>query len=220
MGRRGGKRMLMRLRSDHGFTIVEASVSVIIMGILLAAVYSVIIRVNQDATEQIHLSDTLAELRLAAHDVDVELRQATPDTPNGNPVQKLAWDEIQFLSYLNASADLQLHRYWLQGDCTTGCDLLKAVHAPIPASDPPAYKTAPEFTQTVAAGILASPAKPAFVGQAWSGASLTNIVACNEGAGLDCSFTLVEVSLRSDPTEFGAVPEVLITEQVRIRNAR
>ena len=96
-----------------------------------------------------------------AHDIDVELRQATPDTDKGQPVQKLAWDEIQFLSYLNASADLQLHRYWLQGDCSTGCDMLKAVYAPIPASDPPAYQTTPVFTQTMASGILASPSEPA-----------------------------------------------------------
>ena len=212
--------MLTRLRPDDGFTIVEASVSVVIMGILLAAVYSVIIRVNQDATEQVRLSDTLGELRLVAHDIDVELRQATPDTDKGQPVQKLAWDEIQFLSYLNASADLQLHRYWLQGDCSTGCDLLKAVYAPIPASDPPAYQTTPVFTQTMASGILASASEPAFVGQVWSGASLTNITSCDEGAGIGCDFTLVEVTVRSDPTKYGAVPEVAVTEQVRIRNAR
>ena len=220
MGQLRVERMLRGLRSDDGFTIVEASVSIVIMGILLAAVYSVIIRVNQDATEQIHLSDTLGELRLVAQDIDVELRQATADTDRGSPVQLLAWNEIQFLSYLNASSDLQLHRYWLQGDCTTGCDLLKAVYARIPSSDPPAYQSTPEFTQTMATGILAAPASPLLVGQVWSGASLTTIPACDESGSIDCDFALVEVSLRSDPTEFGAVPEVVVTEQVRIRNAR
>ena len=72
----------------------------------------------------------------------------------------------------------------------------------------------------MATGILASAAEPAFVGQVWSGGSITAIPSCNESGAIACDFSLVEVSLRSDPTEFGAVPEVVITEQVRIRNAR
>lgn len=211
--------MLTRLRSDNGFTIVEASVSVVIMGVLLAAVYSVVIRVNQDATEQVALSDALTELRNVAHDIDVELRQATDDDDN-TAVQQLAWDEIRFLSYLTASSDLALHRYWLQGDCSVGCDVLKAVYPAIPSSDPIAYSTTPAFTSTMASGILASPTNPLFVGQTWTGGVLTDITSCNEGAGADCDFALVEINLRADPTTYGAVAELTITEQVRIRNAR
>ena len=212
--------MLNAVRSDRGFTIVESSVALVIMGILLAAMYSVIISVNQEASDQVVLADAQAALREAAHGIDVELRQATADTPKGSEVQKLAWDEIQFLSYLTAGADLQLHRYWLDGACSSGCDLKKSVYARVPASDPPAYQTTPLYTEVLAAGIIASPSEPVFVGQVWSGATLTDIAACNEGAGAACDFSLVEIKLRSDPTQFGAVAEVVITEQVRIRNAK
>ena len=79
--------MLTALRSDRGFTLIEASVSMLIMGILLAAVYSVIIRVNQEAAEQVALADTQRALRNAAQVIDVELRQANADVNNGNEVQ-------------------------------------------------------------------------------------------------------------------------------------
>lgn len=212
--------MLSALRSDRGFTMIEASISIAIMGVLLAAVYSVIIRVDQEAAEQIALADTQRALRNAAQVIDVELRQANADVNNGNEVQELAWDEIQFLSYLNGGADLQLHRYWLQGDCSAGCDLMKAVYARVPASDPPAYQATPLFTSLEISGILASTGSPAFVGQIWAGATLVDIASCDESGGSPCDFSLVEINLHADPTEFGAVAEVQITEQVRIRNAK
>ncbi len=212
--------MLTALRSDRGFTLIEASVSMLIIGILLAAVYSVIIRVEQEAAEQVALADTQRALRNAAQVIDVELRQADADVNNGNQVQELAWDEIQFLSYLNRGADLQLHRYWLQGDCTTGCDLMKAVYPLVPASDPPAYQTTPLFTSVEATGIIASASEPTFVGQVWTGGTIVDIAACDEAGGSPCDFSLVEIKLRADPTEFGAVANVEITEQVRIRNAK
>jgi type II secretory pathway pseudopilin PulG len=213
--------VLRRLRSDGGFTIIEASVSVVIMGILLGAVFSVIMRVQTDATDQIQAADAQRALRDAAHDLDVELRQAIGDDGNNNPVKKLAWDEIQFTSYLNASADLQLHKYFLSGDCSTGCTLKKSVYPPIPSSDPPAYSGTATFTSDLVTDIIASPSNPAFVGQTWtSGTSPSDISACNEAGSPSCDFSLVEVSLRADPTPFGAVADVVIVEQVRIRNAR
>ena len=212
--------MLTALRSDRGFTIIEASVAMVIMGVLLAAVYSVIIRIDQEAADQVALGDTQRALRDAAHDIDVELRQANADVNNGNQVQELSWDEIKFLSYLNANSDLQLHRYWLQGDCNSGCDLVKAVYARIPASNPPAYQTTPVFTSVQATGLLASPANPAFVGQVWSGATLVDIPSCDESGATRCDFSLVEIKLKADPETAGLVAEVEITEQVRIRNAK
>lgn len=212
--------MLSATRSDGGFTIIESSVAILIVGILLAGLYSVVIRVNQEATDQVALADAQQLLRDAAHDIDGELRQASADTDKGNEVQKLAWDEIQFLSYVNANSDLQLHRYWLQGDCTTGCDLNKEVFAQVPSSDPPAYQTTPLFTSTLTTGLIASPTDPAFVGQKWSSGSLSTITSCDESGTTPCDFSLVQIALRADPTPFGAVSEVVIKEQVRIRNAR
>lgn len=213
--------MLRRLRSDGGFTIIEASVSVVIMSILLGAVFSVIMRVQADATDQINAADAQRTLRDAAHDIDIELRQATSDDDNANPVKKLTWKELQFTSYLNASADLQLHKYFLSGDCSTGCTLKKSVYAPVPASDPPAYSGTATFTADLVTGIIASPSNPAFVGQTWTvGTSPTDIASCDDSGSPRCSFSLVEVSLRVDPTPYGAVADVVIVEQVRIRNVR
>lgn len=213
--------MLTRFRSESGFTIVEASVSVVIMGILLGAVFSVIMRVQTDATDQIAASDAQRTLRDAAHDIDVELRQAVGDDGDNNAVKKLTWNEIQFTSYLNASADLQLHRYFLSGDCSTGCTLKKSVFPPIPSSDPPAYSGTATFTSDLVTSIIASPSSPAFVGQTWTtGTSPSNISACDEAGSPQCDFSLVEVSFRVDPTPYGAVADVVIVEQIRIRNAR
>jgi type II secretory pathway pseudopilin PulG len=209
------------LRSDGGFTIIEASVSVVIMGILLGSVFSVIMRVQTDATDQIAAADAQRALRDAAHDIDIELRQAIGDEDNANPVKKLSWNELQFTSYLSASADLQLHKYFLSGDCSTGCTLKKSVYAPVLASDPPAYSGTATFTADLVTDIIASPSSPVFVGQTWtSGTSPTDISSCDDAGSPQCDFSLVEVSLRVDPTPFGAVADVVIVEQIRIRNVR
>lgn len=212
--------MLRRLRSEAGFTIVEASVSVVIMSILLGAVFSVIMRVQTDAADQISAADAQRALRDAAHDIDVELRQANADGPDANPVKLLAWDEIRFTSYLNASAGLQLHRYFLDGSCASGCTLKKSVYAPVPASDPVVYEATPLFTSTLVEDLIAAPTSPAFVGQEWVGGALNDISACDDATAARCDFSLVELSFRADPTPFGAVADVVIVEQVRIRNAR
>lgn len=213
--------MLRRLRSDAGFTIIEASVSVVIMSVLLGSVFSVIMRVQTDATDQIAAADAQRALRDAANDIDIELRQAIGDEDSANPVKKLGWDELQFTSYLSAGADLQLHKYFLSGDCSTGCTLKKSVYPPVPASDPPAYSSTPLFTAELVGDIIASPSKPAFVGQVWTtGTSPTDIPSCDDSGSPRCDFSLVEVSLRVDPTPFGAVADVVIVEQVRIRNVR
>jgi prepilin-type N-terminal cleavage/methylation domain-containing protein len=206
-------------RSENGFTIVEASVAMVIVGILLAAVYSLVIRVNQDAANQVALADSERTLREAASALDRELRQANPDTDKGNAVQELDWDEIRFLSYVNPSSDLQLHRYFLVGDCTIGCTLKKAVYAPIPASDPPAYNPAATFTMDLATGLLASPTAPAFVGQVWAGGATTDILSCDEAGPTKCDFALVRIALKTSTGRVG-VPDVQIVEQVRIRNAQ
>ena len=211
--------MLTLHRSEGGFTIVEASVAMVVMGILLGAVYGLVIRVNQDAANQVALADAQRELREAAKVIDLELRQASPDTDIGNPVQKIAWDEIEFLSYVNASSALQLHRYYLVGDCSVGCTLKRAVHPPIPASDPPAYNATPSFTMDLATGVLASATDPAFVGQVWIGGAISEIAVCDEAGPTSCDFALVEISLQTSTGRVG-VPDVQIDEQVRIRNAQ
>ena len=212
--------MLTLLRTDRGMTIIESSVAVIILGVLLGAIYSIVIRVNRDAGDQVAIANTESTLREAAHGIDVELRQATADTDNGSPIQYLAWDEIQFLSYLNGGSDLHLFRYRLQGTCATGCDLEKALFAPIPSSDPPAYQSSPLFTEVQVSGILASTADPVFVGQEWVSGSLSPISNCDESSSPDCDFNLVEINLRADPNALGTDVEVVITEPVMVRNVR
>ena len=227
------RHMFARLHLDQrGLTLTELSVTVMVMGIALASLATLLNGFFGNVQTQLSLSDAEREVRPVIREMVVEVRQAVPpsEAATALPVLEMDWDKLVFFSdRLPLDGIPEKHTYELI-NCTNDpnggtCDLERTVVSADTSSVPPDF-TFDDNTinrqEIVLTSVLADPdiaIGPLFHGVEWVGtpATRTTVTACS--AGTPCSFPLVVIDLRVDPSIKENPGDYEIHEEVRLRNA-
>jgi prepilin-type N-terminal cleavage/methylation domain-containing protein len=227
------RRLLGVLDNDQqGLTLTELAVTVMVMGIALAALMSLLMGFFNNVETQLALSDAEREVRPVIRELVIELRQSVPpsEAAAALPVVEMAWNKITFYSdRLPLDGIPEKHTYELV-NCTNGanggmCDLQKAVIKADASSVPPNFTYADntlDRQEIKLTGVLADPYLtfgPLFHGVKWTGDPVTRTELASCTAITKCSFPLVVVDLRVNPSVKENPGDYEIHEEVRLRNA-
>ncbi|MDH5615849.1 MAG: prepilin-type N-terminal cleavage/methylation domain-containing protein [Acidimicrobiia bacterium] len=226
-------RTLKRLNGDQqGLTLTEMAVTVMVMGIALAALSSLLLGFFGNVGTQLALSNAERDVRPVIREMVVEIRQAEPPSQAATavPVLEMEWDRLTFHSdRLPLDGVPEKHTYELV-NCTNGanggtCDLQRTVIQADVSSVPPLFTYVDntlDRQEIVLTSVLADPyltIGPLFHGVVWVGspAARTSVTSCN--AATPCTFPLVIIDLRVDPSVRENPGDYEIHEEVRLRNA-
>ena len=219
-------------RDERGLTLTELSVTVMVMGIALAALSSLLLGFFGNVETQLALSDAERDVRPVIREMVVEIRQAVPpsEAANALPVLEMAWNKLTLYSdRLPLDGVPEKHSYELI-NCSDGanggtCDLQRTVIKADVSSVPPTFTFADntlDRQEIVLTSVLADPyltEGPLFHGVKWVGtpSARTTIASCD--AVTRCRFPLVVIDLRVDPSVKENPGNYEIHEEVRLRNA-
>lgn len=219
-------------RDERGLTLTELGVTVMVMGIALAALSAMLLGFFNDVEIQLSLSDAERDTRPVIRELVVELRQSVPPTEAGTalPLAELDWDKVVFYSDrlpLDGTPEKHIYELINCSDGTDGgtCDLQRTVITADTDSVPPSFKydnNTIDRQDIVLSRVLADPylgTGPLFRGVEWAGspAVRTEVASCD--AASRCTFSLVVVDLRVDPSIKDNPGVYEIHEEVRLRNA-
>jgi prepilin-type N-terminal cleavage/methylation domain-containing protein len=219
-------------RDQRGLTLTEMSVTVMVMGIALAAFSSLLLGFFGNVGTQLALSNAEREVRPVIREMVVEIRQAVPpsEAATALPVLEMAWNKLTFYSdRLPLDGVPEKHSYELV-NCSNGnnggeCDLQRTVIKADVSSVPPAFTYANntlERQEIVLVSVLADPyltGGPLFSGVEWVGTPSTRTTVASCDAVTRCRFPLVVIDLRVDPSVKENPGDYEIHEEVRLRNA-
>jgi prepilin-type N-terminal cleavage/methylation domain-containing protein len=227
------KRTLASLHRDQrGLTLTEMSVTVLVMGIALASLAALLMGFFGNVQTQLSLSDAEREVRPVIREMVVEVRQAVPPSEDATavPVLEMEWDKLVFYSdRLPLDGIPERHTYELI-NCSNGnnggsCDLQRTVISADVSSVPPEFTFADNTLnrqEIVLTSVLADPyltTGPLFHGVEWTGSPSARTTVASCSAAVRCSFPLVVIDLRVDPSIKENPGDYEIHEEVRLRNA-
>jgi prepilin-type N-terminal cleavage/methylation domain-containing protein len=89
--------ILRRLRSPHGFTIVETLVTMAILGIVMGAFGQTLLTSSKTSSRVEEQATLQNEVRVAVDDLTMDFRQAT-NTNATSPVESISSSSLTFLS--------------------------------------------------------------------------------------------------------------------------
>lgn len=218
---------------DRGITVVELSLTTLLLTMVLASFYAAFNGFLRDVGFQTRQAEAQQQTRPVLRDLVTRLRQAEPpDTSasEGQPVGYLRWDTMRFytdLSPLDGKPE-QVTYEAINCDAEDSCELQFTIR--VPTNDGPdfTYPVAPTSQRILLPRIHASDAgEQLFSAAQYIGepSVRTDVTECDrEGELVDvpdgpCEFQLVVVDLRVDPSSLPNPRVFEVHEEVRIRNA-
>ena len=215
-------------RTTGGFTTVELSMTIAILGMVIGAFYGAYNGFLRDVAFAERLGGIERETRPVVNALVIELRQATPpnSAANGQAIEFLASDKIIFYADrrpMNGPEQFAYERM----NCVDGlCDLVLSMRFAEAASAYPnfTYSTAGagDFVVTVLQRVPDT--VQLFQGIQLDGIVETEIDDCDRldslGAGIvPCRFDMVRLNVEVAPNGSGTVPSnYVVTEDVQLRN--
>lgn len=214
------RRLRSMLRRDGGFTLIEASVTLILSTMVTGAMVTVFMAFSQNSGDAVSRADHQAAAREMIVDIVVEVRQAVIGHPNGQPVEMLRADTVEFYTLAHEAENPVRVRYE-RTDCVEGeCELWVTRWDAVPGTGPDwEFYDEPREVNFLIAGVLNN--EPLFFGVDWQGDPKAKVTIAECGDSLPaCRMPIVGVTLRARPlrTSEGARAAIEINEEVRIRN--
>ena len=137
-----------RIRGDHGVTLVEMLVTMVIFSIVLTMVYAVLITVQRQTKQTMDRADAVGEARLALQHIDRQVR-------SGNVLTEPVWDAATDSYYMRIYTQANGPQRCVQWQVDTVDDVLRTRSwnpGDVPADD----------WAVVARHVVNSPSEPAF----------------------------------------------------------
>ncbi len=221
--------VMRKLRAEEdGITLTELMVATVVLALILGAVYGVLIAFYRNVRDQELKTTAQRQANTAMTGIVINLRQALDLSDIGQPVLELqsiaagdATDKIVFQSDRMDFQGPEEYTYELRNCAANRCELWQDTRwADAPFTEPYVYPAVPDQSRVILEDVVTG-GSSLFRGARWLAGTKTFTDSCDGSPGNQCSFPLVDVSLRVDPDVTRDVPGIIeIREEVRIRNAR
>ncbi len=219
-----------RRTKQAGFSVIELSMTVALLGIVIASFYTAYNGFLRDVSFAERLGSIEREARPVLNGLVIELRQATAPNPaaNGQVVEFLSADKIVFYADRRDPNGPERFTYE-RSNCVDGlCDLQMRIRFADSGSEYPTFTHAttgdPDFEVTLLRRVPES--VRLFQGVRLIGTNEVLIDNCdrlNTGAGgsTDCAFDTVVIRIEIAPNGAGVRPRnYVVVESVLLRNVR
>ena len=214
-------RLRTRLSQDHGFTLIELSVGMILSSMIAASLIAVFYSFSQNSGDLTARTNVQSDARAVVTEQVVEIRQAIRADLNGDAVESLSAGRLAFYTQNYETGEIERVVYERR-ECVEGECEMWVYRYRFESSDgiSATFYTAPYETSFLMGNVLSD--QPIFVGIEYVGDPLAKVetVAC-DGASTPCDFPVVGITLRArpHPTTGGAMRPVELHEEVRVRSA-
>jgi type II secretory pathway pseudopilin PulG len=208
-------------RDEHGFTMVELSVALMLTVLILSALFGVFYAFSQNAADQGRQAALQRESREAMAEMVTWLRQSVGKAPGEHPVESLTADRIVFYSDVD-ERDGPERVVVERTDCSDGfCQLNTIKYGAVAGSGPEWTFEAQPLAEVFMLARVHDDV-PLFQGVTWVGDPKVkaHVAACG-GTQPRCRFPIVAITLRAEPTgtSEGARLTFEMREEVTLRNA-
>lgn len=195
--------------------------TLILSAMVTASMVGVFMAFSQNSGDVVGRADHQAAAREMIVDIVVEIRQALPAHPNGQPIEEIREGELEFYTVAYGAESPVRVRYERR-DCVDGeCELWVTRWNAVPGTGPEwEFYDDPREVNFLIAGVLSD--QPLFFGVDWQGDPKSRVTVAECGGGLTaCAAPIVGITLRARPlrTSEGARAAIELNEEVRIRNA-
>jgi len=214
------RRVIERLRSEDGFSLVELSVALILSAMIVGSLVTVFFSFAQNAGDATRNAQVQSEVRAVIARIVMDVRQADVVTANGEAIESLSANKLVVYSDRSDVPGPERIVYE-RSSCTAGsCELWVRRYAATAGGGPYWTFEATPFEQSfIMDGVLDD--QPLFGGFEWVGSPATKMaISSCDGVVIQCDFPLVSIVLRArpSPTTQGASKALEVQEEVRIRN--
>lgn len=217
-----------RPTQQGGFSVIELSMTVAILGIVMAAFFVTYNGFLRDVAFAERLGDIERETRPVLNGLAIELRQATAPNPaaHGQAVEFLSADKIVFYADRRDQNGPEQFTYE-RTNCVDGlCDLEMSFRFADSSSEYPSFTHStvgdPDFTVTLLRRVPES--VKLFQGVRLEGTTEVLVDTCDRlntlGVGAaDCSFDTIVITIEVAPKGAGVRPSnYVVSEVVHLRN--
>ena len=222
--------MGLRRNREGGFSVIELSMTVALLGIVIASFYTAYNGFLRDVSFAERLGEIEHEARPVLNGLVIELRQAIAPNPaaNGQAVEFLSANKIVFYADRRDAGGPERFTYE-RSNCVDGlCDLEMRIQFADSNSQYPTFthSTAgdPDFEVTVLRRVPES--VKLFQGVRLAGTTEVLVDSCDRldvggGGSTDCAFDRVVIRIEVAPKGAGVRPSnYVVTESVVLRNVR
>lgn len=209
------------MRREGGFSLIEVSVTLILSSMVTASLVTVFLAFSQNSNDVVGRAEHQLAAREMIVDIVSELRQAVRVHPNGEALERLRGDSLEFYTMAHEATAPVRVRYERRSCVGGECELWVTRWDAVPGTGPMwQFADEPRAISFLIGGVLED--EPLFVGFDWVGDPKVKVAVTGCGGSLDpCGVPLVQITLRAMPmnTSDGARAPIQIIEQVRLRNA-